>query len=50
MNQTKMEFKKNHCIFDKMIWPDNDDWIHDLIDEAKEKKEKLLTKEKKGII
>ncbi len=27
----------------KMIWPDNDDWIHDLIAEAKEKKEKLLT-------
>ena len=37
MNQAKMEFKKR-CIMDKMIIPDNDDWISELLKQKKSKR------------
>lgn len=31
----------NACIFDKMAWPENDDWVRDLIYKMKEKRKEL---------
>lgn len=36
MKQDQMQFA-NACIFDKMIWPEDNAWIYELIKEAKEK-------------
>lgn len=40
MKQDQMQFA-NACIFDKMIWPEDNAWIYELIKEAEKKRKEL---------